>query len=230
MGLKALSADVKNVFLSEYSSWPQVVECYTRCSLPFERNKLPAIYGVAQLSELHGRQSSANCRIIAGLREDNLLSDLIWRVLGKPGKRSHEYRAPSWPWTAINAKVKFRIRYRTGKDLTLITIGTLKQPLGGPGRWFIRLEGTLNFATLEYKGSESHWSCSVEFAGTTRYAYRVYLDAEISEPSDPIYYLPIKWSKGSGLILHRTGGENGEFRRLGLIGLSSSDKLSSSQL
>jgi hypothetical protein len=140
--------------------------------------------------------------------------------LAKPGKRSHEYRAPSWSWAAIDAEIEFPIGYRTDDDLTLIRIGTLNQSLGGPDRWFIRLEGTLHFATLEYKGSDSQWSCSVEFAATTRHAYRVYLDAEISEPSDPIYYLPIIWSKGDGLMLHPTGRENGEFRRLRLIDLS----------
>jgi hypothetical protein len=81
--------------------WRYIVSDYTDMDLTEQRDRLPAIAGVAsQLERLMGG------RYLAGLWESALPSDLLWR-LDRSAQYTPQYRAPSWSWASIEGKVKY---------------------------------------------------------------------------------------------------------------------------
>ncbi|KAJ9616433.1 hypothetical protein H2200_000151 [Cladophialophora chaetospira] len=95
-----------------YGIWSNIVEAYMECKLSYDDDKLVAISGIAQkVAGVTGE------RYLAGLWENSLLGPgLLWYVLGRrqadgtssigfapEGHRG--YRAPSWSWASLEARV-----------------------------------------------------------------------------------------------------------------------------
>lgn len=81
------------------SWWKQVVEIYCAADLSFNKDKLPAISGIARrVHEETGGQ------YLAGMWRDNIQVLLCWWVL-TPQKRP-TWRAPSWSWASVNGPVR----------------------------------------------------------------------------------------------------------------------------
>jgi hypothetical protein len=86
--------------LLEYR-WESIVELYSRCSLTFSPDKLPAISGVADAMKI-----SRKCEYIAGLwADDSFHLQLCWSVLQADRLPKPKYRAPSWSWAAVDSPV-----------------------------------------------------------------------------------------------------------------------------
>ncbi|KAB2102133.1 hypothetical protein AG0111_0g9498 [Alternaria gaisen] len=81
--------------------WRYIVSDYTGMDLTERRDRLPAIAGVASQFE-----RLLNGRYLAGLWENALPGDLLWRM-DRSGQYSPQYRAPSWSWASIEGKVKY---------------------------------------------------------------------------------------------------------------------------
>ncbi|KAI8724343.1 HET domain-containing protein [Fusarium sp. LHS14.1] len=85
--------------------WHEIVRIYSNLTLSVETDRLPAIAGLARQAQW--------CRTgsyLAGLWEDSLEEDLLWRVSKLvPGSnlRRPAYRAPSWSWASINGGVSY---------------------------------------------------------------------------------------------------------------------------
>ncbi|KAI1300819.1 heterokaryon incompatibility protein-domain-containing protein [Xylaria venustula] len=82
--------------------WHEIVEEYSYLSLTFERDKFPALSGVAKQM-----QRFREARYVAGLWEDNLIEDLLWRTFALSAERPSKWRAPTWSWASINGRVQY---------------------------------------------------------------------------------------------------------------------------
>ena len=81
------------------SNWSQIIAGYNSLALKDPSDKLPAISGVAQEF-----QKAIKSRYFAGMWEDCLLSQLLWRVIYF-AKRPDEYRAPTWSWASVDGLI-----------------------------------------------------------------------------------------------------------------------------
>ncbi|KAM0430089.1 hypothetical protein ACHAPT_006095 [Fusarium lateritium] len=84
------------------SKWHEVVEIYTQLKLSFPGDKLMAIDGIAQyMAPLRESQH------VAGLWLDSFALDLAWAVdtFDDERARAVEWRAPTWSWASLEAKV-----------------------------------------------------------------------------------------------------------------------------
>lgn len=84
--------------------WCSIVEDYTKRSLTFEKDKLPALWGmIGLLGELTGDVC------YSGLWRGMLHSQLLWRTASyaEPGERRGRVvgRAPSWSWASVDGAI-----------------------------------------------------------------------------------------------------------------------------
>ncbi|KAF7674450.1 hypothetical protein GT037_007210 [Alternaria burnsii] len=80
--------------------WRYVVSDYTGMDLTEQRDRLPAIAGVAsQFGNVLGG------RYLAGLWEIALPGDLLWRT-HQCAQCTPQYRAPSWSWASLDGRIK----------------------------------------------------------------------------------------------------------------------------
>lgn len=81
-------------------SWFSIVQRYTKCDLTFERDKLPALSGVAQ--QMH---QIAPDDYLAGMWRQSFIRELCW-VTERPASTLPEtYRAPSWSWASHSVNI-----------------------------------------------------------------------------------------------------------------------------
>lgn len=85
------------------SSWMAIVESYSSGHLSNPHDKLPA---VAALAEEY-RDTQPVTRYLAGLWEEDLLLQSLWRVADSymGGSRPPGYRAPSWSWASLDGEI-----------------------------------------------------------------------------------------------------------------------------
>ncbi|KAI1734813.1 heterokaryon incompatibility protein-domain-containing protein [Xylaria scruposa] len=82
--------------------WHEIVAEYTRLDLTFEKDKFPALSGVVKQM-----QRVRHAKYIAGLWEDNLIEDLLWRTFALSAERSSKWRAPTWSWASMNGRIQY---------------------------------------------------------------------------------------------------------------------------
>lgn len=82
--------------------WQRIVGEFSALDLSFEKDRLPAIAGMAEMMKAY-RQT----RYLAGLWEDSLLVDMTWRNVDDLARRPSYERAPSWSWASIDGEVDF---------------------------------------------------------------------------------------------------------------------------
>ncbi|KAL9619607.1 MAG: hypothetical protein Q9160_005794 [Pyrenula sp. 1 TL-2023] len=85
--------------------WQQIVQAYSARSLTFEKDKLPAIAGIAW--RFSRRNPVQNDAYLAGLWQSHLPEGLLWYhdlpsdyTAAKPS----QYRAPSWSWASLDCR------------------------------------------------------------------------------------------------------------------------------
>jgi hypothetical protein len=114
----------KNV---EWLSWDEIVTTYSQMDLSFEKDRLPALSGVAR------RYGEINERTyIAGLWKEDLLDQLLWRqefmgrtVPGESITRKSSRKLPTWPWISVRGRIGWdgvldNVQYSTKQDLARI--------------------------------------------------------------------------------------------------------------
>jgi hypothetical protein len=107
--------------------WYEIVKGYTRASLTFSKDKLPALQGVAKRVK-----SKRQCAYYAGLWEDELCMDLAW-FLGTPTTSKITYRAPSWSWASTEGCVHYNTQLYMKAEASVVHVETVpagKDPLG----------------------------------------------------------------------------------------------------
>jgi hypothetical protein len=83
--------------------WQALVETFSVCKLTMERDKLPAMSGIAKQIVREGSRG----KNFASLWEMDFERQLLWGVLFKPEliNRPTEYRAPSWSWASLDGEI-----------------------------------------------------------------------------------------------------------------------------
>lgn len=83
--------------------WQSIVEAYSRCQLTNDRDKLPALAGIANRI-----QKKTGYDYIAGLwLNQDFLSQLLWFAFdGRSTRRPQSSRAPSLSWASLDGPVK----------------------------------------------------------------------------------------------------------------------------
>jgi hypothetical protein len=80
------------------NEWRKMVEEYSKLSLTFQKDKLPAISGLAkEMQPMRGTY-------LAGLWVDTFAEDLLWRTR-EPVARPQVWRGPTWSWISIDSPV-----------------------------------------------------------------------------------------------------------------------------
>lgn len=83
--------------------WWKMVEDYSSLDLSFEKDKLPALSGVAKQIQ----SSRKDDEYLAGLWKNTLIDDLRWYAVHGEGKRPMVWRAPTWSWASVDGLVFF---------------------------------------------------------------------------------------------------------------------------
>lgn len=93
--------------------WRAIVEEYSKLKLTCEKDKLPALSGLARYMQQYRTD-----RYLAGLWEDELPISLLWRPT-EPGRtyRPSKYTAPSWSWASVVGKIYFPVAIPDAADI-----------------------------------------------------------------------------------------------------------------
>jgi hypothetical protein len=89
---------VKQPEWSTTMDWPRILSLYSKTSLSFSRDKLPALSGLAK----RWLATHPNDTYLAGLWRSNLLETLLWQNDSRTATRVRPWRAPSWSWASID--------------------------------------------------------------------------------------------------------------------------------
>ena len=138
--------------LAQPRLWRRIVENYSDLSLSLEKDKLPALSGLAQKA-----QESRKDNYVAGLWSRTLVDDLCWKT-HSPRSQPEEWRAPSWSWASINSRVNWNARGLSTEDgvfnrgmyaadidvIACETVPIQEDQLGGVKSGFLTIQGKLS--------------------------------------------------------------------------------------
>ncbi|KAH7184673.1 uncharacterized protein B0J16DRAFT_398087 [Fusarium flagelliforme] len=204
-------------FIDKYSKWMVFVEKFSHCHLTMDRDKLPAIAGVAAVVEV------SNDQYLAGLWRNGLASQLIW-------KRSEEglifyeppsnYRAPSWSWAAVNGPIEFLTSafYIDRKSRYTAVIIDCKVDLLVANDLFGQVTGArlcltadLTHISPERIAANSQWTLTLDDKNVSMRVVTYYLC---------VFAAHVSWCGDLFLlVLEPTGAKSEEFRRIGLLSI-----------
>jgi hypothetical protein len=80
--------------------WSGILRQYCSLDMALERDKLPALSGIAKLMQ-DLRKGEV---YLAGLWKDHLHRDLCWCFEDPMQRHQSEWRAPTWSWASVNGK------------------------------------------------------------------------------------------------------------------------------
>ncbi|KAF1812032.1 HET-domain-containing protein [Eremomyces bilateralis CBS 781.70] len=118
-----------------------IVKLFTACALTYQKDKLPAVAGIAYSLASDGRHGS----YLAGLWTEGFFSDLLRRPhFQYKIQRQEVYRAPTWSWASLDGPVIWRdienfVVGSTLRRLDASVVGLLVQPTGASAREYHRL-------------------------------------------------------------------------------------------
>jgi hypothetical protein len=219
-----------------YQRWKRVVTAYSIANLTLSRDKLPGLAGIARHFGNH-----KECEYLAGMwRDATFDAQLCWCIFGPQARP--EWRAPSWSWASVNGSASFYpfepAKLKLPRIVCARTLQASVAQVNGDaygevsGGW-IRiacshiLSGKIGMVasqpTIIFRlqhGACNPVSISLDCTNDTD-----------TEGSGKIYVLPIFTTSVSsmqtnvstqhedarGLVLQKTGGALGEFRRVGFF-------------
>ena len=110
--------------------WRVAVDNYTCKRLTFDKDRLPALAGLARrFADMKGLHRE----YLAGLWGDHLARDLLWFVPGPAASRAIDGGAPSSSWAALDAWTPFFVSH--GDDDPAVEILRADVELRGPDRF-----------------------------------------------------------------------------------------------
>lgn len=77
----------------KFTNWQRIVTSYMSKGISFEKDRIPALAGLATQMQAAGAG-----QYLAGLWRDNLVLDLLWECFLR--KRANPYKAPTWSWAS----------------------------------------------------------------------------------------------------------------------------------
>ena len=82
-------------------AWHRAIERYIIKNLTFEKDRLPALSGLAKTF----CQMKPSAGYLAGLWKDNLALDLLWYVPQTAAMKTVQRRLPTWSWASLVEKI-----------------------------------------------------------------------------------------------------------------------------
>jgi hypothetical protein len=214
-------------------TWSDIVSLYSAGKLSVATDKLVALSGIAKYM-FENRQDNRTLQYYAGHWSHNFESQLTWspHSLSTGGRRSRTYVAPSWSWASYDGQISFPRLHSKTLWARLISIETFPQsdPFGAVSansRGYIRFRGPLCRATVIHLG---HWDGTLRllWSGINIECVELIFDEpdevvileDSVEQQNSIVMLGISqgdtWEKPfRGIILHLTGLQRGQYRRIG---------------
>ena len=133
--------------LSIQATWRIMVAMYSSSRLTYAKDIFPALSGAARVM-----QQQRKTRYVAGLWEDSLAEDLMWKpgseLIDKPGN----WRAPTWSWASLGGPVNYALwNSSTKKDAQIIDISCVpvgSDPLGELVSGHIDISGRILLGAL----------------------------------------------------------------------------------
>ncbi|KAH7061953.1 heterokaryon incompatibility protein-domain-containing protein [Paraphoma chrysanthemicola] len=131
--------------------WHIVVSQYTQLHLTFQKDRLPALQGLAK-----AWQQKLQSHYLAGLWEEHILEELSWSV-SLPHRRPKVYLGPSWSWVSVSGHVTWDPHFAKSDDkvVSIISISATpagKDPMGEIASGDLVLKGRCVRATTKYDG------------------------------------------------------------------------------
>lgn len=100
---------------------------YSGLELSRTSDRLPAIAGLAREIQ-ETRFSGASPVYLAGLWEDSLINDLLWRVTeplqGRGEERPQGHKPPSWSWASVSTRVAYWPEHFKDPDFQIMSAET----------------------------------------------------------------------------------------------------------
>jgi hypothetical protein len=157
--------------------WFQIVEAYTIRSLTFEKDRLPAIAGIAKV---FGRLTDYSYK--AGLWDEDLIRGLAWFIEPVTNRRARcsDYVAPSWTWASIPSRVSLNSRdyigwpenFEAAEDTKVLETRLeylSDDPYLGVSAGLLKIRGrcrSMEPEDYDYAASESHFDCHLDHSRT----------------------------------------------------------------
>ncbi|CAG8957017.1 hypothetical protein HYFRA_00012497 [Hymenoscyphus fraxineus] len=225
-----------------YDHWRTLCNHYSRRTLTYEKDKLPAISGMAR--QILKKKEMRGSAYLAGLWRENLLHDLFWQPV-EGARKAAVYRAPSWSWAAIEGHISWPVwRYCVEGECEIYcevvdawTRTDSLDPFGGVTGGSLRICGVVREVEMlcvrgESVSKQGPWSltCEGELVATGR------LDIAIpGELGNGRYWALLiakcKVKEGRpavprGLLLEKRVCDDGteEFERVGIFKILADDK------
>jgi hypothetical protein len=200
-----------------YMKWAKMVEHYSRRSLTYITDTLPALSAVASRAA-----SASGDQYLAGLWQTDLLRWLLWhgtRYGGGPNRaevyeRPKMYHAPSWSWASYPGSVVFQAPPTEAKyhlfDSNSIVDATVnvegKNPFGSAQSGHLTLRAPIfevvpvshpvGTPEKDYQGYQSQvLSCPV--LGISNQHFKVILDYPQDEKSGTLFAIPLTHRGGA---------------------------------
>jgi hypothetical protein len=209
-----------NYDLSE--KWYDILRQYCRLDLTFEKDKLPALSGIAKVMQYLRK----NEIYLAGLWKDSLHRDLCW-YFEDPGQRRPGDRAPSWSWVSVNGKKLKPLGpvYTFGNDQQKISVLDADCTLAGTdttGQVFsgyLKCRGWLLRGKLE-KDSASRPRFAVPgWYSSFHHDFPLFNEGSIFEKNKEIFLVRIldAGTDMSSLVLRRVDAKSNTYERIGFL-------------
>lgn len=232
-----------------FDHWHTICSHYSRRSLTYEKDKLPAISGMArQIPKKLGTEAT----YLAGLWRENLLHDLFWQPVNI-GLKPRDYRAPSWSWASLDGHVSWPTwRFCVDESCEIYceileaetSVDDL-DPLGAVTGGHIKIRGTVIEMETAYIGSKlisTQRPWALNFGGKMVATGRIDVDSSENLNEDKGKYWALLAAKCKvkegrlpvprGLLLEKTGRtcEDGseEFKRVGIFRATAENREGSS--
>jgi len=225
--------------------WYNIVSDYSRLALTFEKDKLPAL---AAISQVTARKRTVGDKFVAGLWESTLLLDMLWETYPQtstdgPAQKTLTRNAPSWSWASVGTRVKWFMfknyisphRLLDCTKLTAINV----EPIGSPylGR-FLRCELVFRGPLIPITSQDLEVSIFMRDTGNDDKGFRIdevmavhqFTPDYTFDLNGPVYgpaastnfILPLMIQEGGhhlvvGVVLRPTGDGIDIYERVGLV-------------
>jgi len=183
--------------------WRDLVTAFCQLDLTLEKDKLPALSGIAKREQLR----RGGDQYLAGVWRSTLLYDIQWYLSEKHPDRSQpvdKWRAPTWSWAARNGSVAFVDDSDYGRICCAVTEVSITldgtDPTGGVLSGYLVLSGPVAVAAISNlmtnSGSLARNESSVHFYLDSRHEAHGDIDGELSV-GDSLTCLQVTHCRGS---------------------------------
>jgi hypothetical protein len=221
------------------SMWETLVETYSECLLTKGSDKLVAISGLAEQI-----QHQTKDQYIAGLWREELELQLCWEVSFRPyainESRVVPYRAPSWSWASVDARIEFPQMTTYSPGCLNIQVLQVQVTMSSPNQFGNCKNGILRLScdllihvTIKISGRGNFIlinGVEIEIEIRLDYKNMISEDDEGNHGSDLLYdflAMPVQGYGAKswmiGLFLEPTGRQ-GEFQRAGVFHLTRGER------